>query len=52
MKKTNFDFIYALLLLIVSKTSEVAWIKISFALLSVSFCVSYVYQLIKGDDER
>ena len=52
MKKTDFDFIYALLLLIVSNTSEVAWLKISFGLLSVYFCVSYVYHLIKGEDER
>lgn len=52
MKKTDFNAIYSLLLLIVSNTSEVEWIKITFGLLSISFCVSYIYQLIKGEDER
>jgi hypothetical protein len=52
MKKTDFNAIYSLLLLIISNTSEVEWIKITFGLLSISFCALYIYQLIKGEDER
>ena len=52
MKKTDFYAIYMMLLLIVSNTSEITWIKTSFGWLSILFCVLYFYQLIKGEDER
>lgn len=52
MKKTDFYAIYMMLLLIASNTSEGTWLKTSFGFLSVLFCVLYVRQLIKGEDER
>ena len=52
MKKTDFNAIYMLLLLIASNTSDGAWLKTLFGLLSVLYGAFYVYQLIKGEDER
>lgn len=52
MKKTDFTLIYMMLLLIASNTSEETWLKTLFALLSALYCALYVYQLIKGEDEK
>ena len=52
MKKTDFTFIYMLLLLIASNTSDGSGLKILFGLLSVLCGAFHIYQLIKGEDER
>lgn len=52
MKKTDFNAIYMILMLIASNTSEETWLRTSFGLLSIIYGFIYTYQLIKGEDER
>lgn len=52
MNKTDFTIIYMLLLFIASNTSEETWLKTLFGMLSILCGALYIYQLIKGEDER
>jgi hypothetical protein len=52
MKKTDFAIICMLLLFIASNTSEGTLLKTLFGMLTILCGALYVYQLIKGEDER